>query len=123
MDLERGNTAWIGLRRERIAAALAVLEQEVDVLAGEEAEVLVHRQAQAEHRDVGRGLVEALDAARDDARPHAVHFAYFDGQVGERLRLAKERQAFIAIALRQVRLVREAIVDASLEDRAAAGAA
>src|SRR5262249_38832874 len=78
---------------------------------------------QAEHRDVRRRLVEALDAARNDARSHAVHLAHFHRQVGERLRLAKQREPPVAVALRQVGLVGETVIDLSLEEGAAAGAA
>ena len=123
MDLERGDTAGIGTRGERIAAPPAFLEQDVDVLPGEEAEILVHRQPHAQDGDVGRRLVEPLHPAGNDARAHALDFVNLDHQLGERLRLAKERIALRLVAVRQIRGVHRAVVDASLEHRTAAGAA
>src|SRR5207249_9348747 len=76
----RRDAARVGLGGERVAPALALLQQDVDVLAGKEAEVLVHRQAQPEHRDVGRGLVEALDEPAPDVAGPGVR-----GRKGTRL--------------------------------------
>ena len=123
VDLERRHAARIGLGGERVAAALALLQQDVDVLAGEEAEVLVHRQAQAEDRHVGRGLVQPLDAAGDDPRPHAMDLAHLDREIAERLRLAKERIALRLVAVGQIRGVHRAVVDLAFQYGSPAGAA
>ena len=48
---------------EREAAAMPVLQQEVDVLPGEVLQPLVRRKLELHDRDVGRRLVDRLDAA------------------------------------------------------------
>src|SRR5205085_11534200 len=93
------------------------------VLPGEEAEVLVHRQAKADDGDVGRELVEALDAARNESRPYTLDFPYFDDEIGERRRLAEERVALRLVARRQIRVMHAAVIDLAFENGAAAGAA
>ena len=123
VNLERGDAARIGPRSERIAAPLALLQQEIDVLPGEEAEVLVHRQPQADHRDVGRGLLKALDAARNDPRAHALDLAHLDHQIRQRLRLAKQRVSLGLVAVGEIRRVHRAVVELALHHGAAAGAA
>jgi hypothetical protein len=113
----------IQAHRQRIAAALAVLQQEVDVLPGQEAEVLVHRQPQADHRYVRRRPFQPLDPARNHAGLHALHLAHLDHEIGQRLGLAEERVALRLVAFRKIRLVHQAVVDLAFEDGAAAGAA
>src|SRR5205823_4918502 len=68
-------------RREREAAALTLLQQKVDVLAGQKLQTLVRRQLQLDDCDVGRRLVDRLDAARQAPDLNVAgtpHFAHFD---------------------------------------------
>ena len=88
--------------RHREAAPLAVLQQEVDVLAGEELQPLVRRQLELhDHHVVG-------DAAPASARgtaacaprcPSPRRWCGLDHQLAERLRLAEERLALRALRL------------------------
>ena len=84
-DVQLEQLVGVRRRREREAAPVAVLQQEVDVLAGEVLQPLVRRQLELDDRDVGRRLVDRLDAARqpldlDVAR--AADLAHLDDEIG-----------------------------------------
>ena len=73
--------------------------------------------------DVGRRFLQPLDAARNETRANALNLAHLHHQVGKRLRLAEQRVASRLVAVGQVLRMDAAVVDFSLEDRAAARAA
>ena len=125
-DVEFEQTVVVRRRREREAAPLAVLQQEVDVLAGEELQALVGGQLQPDDRDVGRGLVDRLDAAGEALDldvAGAPHFPHFDREVGARLRAAEEREPRPLLVLGQRGCLVRAVVDLARQDLALAGAA
>ena len=126
VELERGDA--FGPRRigDRVAAPLSVLQQEVDVLAGKEAEVLVHRQAQIEDRDVRRRTLDFLDPAGNLARPdarHARELVHLDDDIGERFCLAKQGIALRLVAVGKIGRMHRTVIDLAFEQGAAAGAA
>jgi len=111
---------------DREAAALAVGEQDVDVLAGAEGEVLARRQLEIDHHHVVGEALELLHAARqlldrdfvgtaDGARLHH--------QVGERLCTAEQRQALGALRRGERTRYIAAVIDTAFEHASLAGAA
>src|SRR5258708_7587628 len=112
--------------RHREAAPRAVLQEDVDVLAGEEHQALVRRELQIDDHGVVRGALQFLHARGE--LPHLdiarfAHFAGLDRHVGQRLRLAKERVALLAL-LRGERLFRiPAVVDSAIDELSLAAAA
>src|SRR5438874_7801379 len=126
MEFQRAEALLARRIGDRVAAPLAVLQQKVRVLAGNELEVRIGGKLDAEDGDIGRGLVEPLDAGRENLRPDAVQpgeLAHLDRQVGQRLRLAEQRVALGLVVLRKVAWAHVTVVHASFLDRAAAGAA
>ena len=125
-DVQLEQLVVVRRRGQRKAAALAVLQQEVDVLPREILQALVGRQLDPDDRDVGRDLLDRLDAAwqaLDLDVAGAPHFAHFDDEVGLRRGAAEERQARALLVFGQRRLLVRAVVDAAGEDPALAGAA
>jgi hypothetical protein len=107
-------------------APLAVLEHELDVLAGKELQALVGRQLQAEDDDIIGDALDTLDAGRHDLDrnvPRRAHFAAFQHQVGERLGATEQRQAAGAVGDGQGLLLRRAVIHQAIEHLALAGAA
>jgi len=79
---------------EGVGAACAVLEQDVDVLAGEELQALAGGQLQVEHRDIFRRGFDFFHPARhglDRDVLRAAGFARFDDDVRLRLGAAEQR--------------------------------
>ena len=96
-DVQLEQRVVVRRRREREAAPPAVLQQEVDVLAGEVLQALVRRQLERDDRDVGRRPCRStrsrqgrrriwMSPARRTSRT-SMH------EVGQRLRAAEEREA------------------------------
>ena len=113
-------------RGEREAAAAAVLQQQVDVLAGQKLQALVRRQLDLHDGDVRRRLVDRLDAAGqladlDVAAP--AHFPDLEHEVGQRLRAAEERQALPLLVVGERRRLVGAVVDLPADDLPLARAA
>ena len=78
--------------RDRILAARAVLQNEIQILAGTKLQSLVGRQLQRDHRDVGRGPFDLGDARRHLANRNiaeAGQLALFDHDIAQRTRRAK----------------------------------
>src|SRR5258706_2696630 len=81
---------------EREAAALALLEEDVDVFAGEELQALACRKLEIENRHVLRRLFDPLDAERHRANREifcTAQLAHFENDVGKGIRAARERLA------------------------------
>ena len=76
-------------------AALAVLQQELDVLAGEKLQALVGGQFEAQHDHVVGHALDLLHPAGHDLDRDVLrraHFAAFQHQVGKRLRATEQCQ-------------------------------
>ena len=98
-DVQLEQRVVVRRRGERKAAAAAVLQQEVDVLAGEILQALVRRQLDLDDRDVRRRLVDRLDAARklpDLDVAGAANLLHLEHEIGQRLRAAEERESLLA---------------------------
>ena len=105
--------------RHREAAPLAVLQQEIDVLAGEELQPLVRRQLELHHHHVVGDLLELLHAARQQAHRDVLRRAdgaALDHQVAERLCLAEKRLAVRALGLGEHARMVVTVVDAAGDD-------
>ena len=112
--------------RQRKGAALAIGEQELDVLAGKELHAFVGRQLEADHHHVGGDAFQLLYAAGqrldwDVAR--GIHLARFEREVGQRLRAAKQRHAGSPLVGGQRAVLGDAEVDRAGEHLALAGTA
>jgi hypothetical protein len=86
----------VGCIRHREAAPLAVLHEDVEVLAGEELQALARGQLEVEDRHVVGGTLHLLHARRhrpDRKVLRARELAHLEHDVGERLRAARERLA------------------------------
>ena len=110
----------------REAAPRAVLQQQVDVLPGQELQALVRRQLQVEdHHVVGRAL-HPLHPRRqllDRDVPRASHLARLDDDIAERLRLAEERVTLLALGGGEDLLGIAAVIELALDQLAFARAA
>jgi len=125
-DVEFEELVVVRRSRQRKAASLAVLEQEVDVLARQVLQPFGGRQLDAHDGDVGRRALDGFDAAgqpldRDVAR--AAHFAHFDGEVGQRPGAAEERHAHPFLVLGQRGCLMRTVVDVARDDLALASPA
>jgi hypothetical protein len=81
---------------EREAAPLAFLQQDVDVLPGEELQALAGRKLEVEDGDLVGHLLDALDAARHRADGEVLgarELAHLEHDVAHRPRAARERLA------------------------------
>src|SRR5262249_39250520 len=92
-DVQLEQRIVFGRSRQRETAPTAVLEQQIDVLAGEILQPLVRRKLERDDRNVLRDLLDLLDTARQLADLDvacAAHFAHFDRE--RRLRLGDADQ-------------------------------
>lgn len=106
----------VGVRRrgQRKAAAMAVLQQEVDVLAGEELQPLVGGQLQRDDGHIGGRLVDRFDPtgqALDRNVAGTAHLAHFDRQVGLGSRAAEQRVPHAFFVVGERRGLVDAVVD------------
>jgi hypothetical protein len=103
----------------RVAAARAVLQDQLDELAGEELQPLVGGQLQAHHRHVRGDALDRRDPARHLADRHVAgrgDHPRLDDEVAGRLRAAQQREAALGLlGAQRVGLVR-ALLDAALHD-------
>jgi hypothetical protein len=116
----------VGRVGNRKRATLAVLQQELDVLAGEKLQALVGRQLQFEHDHVVRHALDRLHPAGHDLDrdvASGADFAALQHQVRERLRATEQGHAGGAVRRGQGLLLRRAVVDQAVDDLALAGAA
>jgi hypothetical protein len=125
-DVELEQSIGVRRGRDREASPMPVLQQEVDVLAGQVLQAFARRQLQPHDGDVGGGLVDRLDPAgqpldRDVSR--TPHFAGLDDEVAPRARAAEERVALPLLVVGQGGRLARAVVDAALDDLALARSA
>ncbi len=126
VQVELPHTFADGGGRDRVAAARAVLEQEVNVLAGLEDGRLVGRQADGDQHDVWRYPFEMQYAARQTAHREGfsgVQFADFDAAVADGFGRAQQRLAGALVVVAEVGRVDIAEINLALLDGAAAGIA
>ena len=93
LDLARQRVRRVG---HRVAAARAVAQDELDVLAGAELKVLVGSELHRQHGHVGRGLEHGDDTGRQLEHRElagAGHGAGLDGAIGLRPRAAGQDEA------------------------------
>ena len=113
-DVQLEQRVIVRRRGQREAAATAVLQQEVDVLAGQILQALVRRQLDPHDRDVGRRLLDRLDAARELADLDVAALAHFpdlEHEIGQRLRAAEKREALALLVVGERRRLVGAVVD------------
>ena len=111
---------------EREAAPLAVLEQDVDVLPGEELQAFVGRQLQMQYHHVVGDFFHFLHAAghgfdRDVAR--SAHFLALDHHVGERLGGAEQGHSGVFFVFGKSTLLVTTVIHPAFQDFALAAAA
>ncbi len=124
MDFEQ--FVGMGGAGEREGATLVVLEQKLDVLAGEELQPLVGRQLEADDHHVIGHAFELLHAAGQDLDWNVAggaDFAHFERQVGEWLGAAEQRHAGGAILGGERMILCPAVIDLAFQNLALAGAA
>ena len=118
----------VGMRRrgDREAAPVPVLQQEIDVLAGQVLQPLARRQLELDDGDVGHGLVDRFDPARqplDLDVPGTTHLAHLDDEIRARTGDAKQRDPAALLVVGQRRWLVRAEVDAAVENPPLARAA
>jgi hypothetical protein len=104
----------------------AVLEEELEVLAGEELQPLRGRQLQVNHHDVVGNALHALNAAGQCLHldvSGGTDGARLDDQVAARLRLAEKRLALRLFLVGERLLLIDAVVDLACDDLPLAAAA
>ena len=109
-----------------IAAPLAVLEQELDILPGQVVQALVCRELEGNHRHVRCGLFDGLHAAGQNLDLLVLDradLAAFDDDVAQRAGNAEQRQALRLLFGRQGGFGMRAVVDSALDQFAFAAAA
>lgn len=118
----------VGMRRigDGKAAAAAVLQQDVDVLAGEELQALAGGQPELQQHHVGRQARHLLHAAGQ--RPHrevahGARFARFYDEIGKRPRAAKQGVAPCRLVVGERPFRMQATVDLPRHHATLAGAA
>src|SRR6266550_2202426 len=116
------------LRRvgERKATPPSVLEQEVDVLPGKVLQSLVRRKLERNDGDIGGGLVDLFDAARQLPElnvTRAANFAHLEDEIGQRLADAQQREPSALIRLGQRGGQMSTVIDFSADDATLAGTA
>ena len=124
VQLKKGIVVWCIGQRE--TALSAVLEQDVDVLAGEELQALAGRQAQMQLDDVRRQFFEFFDARGQGLGRNLVgrgDLPAFDAQVRASLGAAVERHAGGFFVVLQGVCLRVAVVDGARLDMTLAGSA
>ena len=110
----------------REAAPLAVLQQDVDVLPGEELQPLAGRKLQVEDGDILGGpfnLFHARGHRADREVLRAGELAHLEDDVGERMRAAGERLARGLLVVVQRALLVLAVLELARAQHALAGAA
>ena len=133
-ELPAGDVAHVDLdqfgivRRvaHREAAARAITQQELEVLAGEELQLFTRRELELQHDHVVGELLQAVHAAGQglhlDVAGLADH-ARFERAVGQGRGLAEQRLAVFALGGRQRLFLVLAVVDRAGDDRPLARAA
>ncbi len=112
--------------RHREAAADAVRQHEVDVLAGEKLQPLVGGKLEVQDHHIGRGALHFVHAGGQPLDLDVldrVDLAALDHDVGERAGLAEQRHAGVLFGVGQGVLLVLAVVHLALEQLALAGAA
>src|SRR6185295_3303436 len=125
-DMQVEQRVVLGRGRDRETAPATVLEQKIDVLAGQVLQTVVRGKLQGDDRDVGGDLVDLFDPAGQLADPDVAglsHFAYFDDEVGLRPGDTKQRIALSFVCIGQRARLVVPIVDDALEQMALASAA
>ena len=111
---------------QRETARFLILEQNVDVLSGQELQAFIGGQLEREHHDIRRGPLHCLHTARqglDGNILDRIHFAAFEGEVGKRLGAAEQGHAHRFLGIRQSVFLKLAIVHLPCHHPALAGAA
>jgi hypothetical protein len=111
---------------QRKAAALAILEQDVDVLAGQKPQPFAHRQLEIDDHDIVGRVLDFLHARRHAADRNILcraDLAAFDFEIAQWSRLAEQRTADRLFGIRQHVLLVIAIIHASGQDFSLAAAA
>ena len=117
-DMQLEQHVVLGRGGDREAAPPAVFEEQVDVLPGEVLQPLAGGELQRHDRDVGRGLVDLLDPARelpDLDVTGAADFAHFDRERRLRLRDAEEREPLRLLGFGQRARLVHAVVHHAVE--------
>ena len=123
-DVQLQQVVLVGRVGQREAALAAILEQDVDVLAGQELQVFGGRQAQVHVDHIGRQLLHPLDAGGQGLDRDVVRRAQllaFDDQVGTGVGAAVERQTGGLVGVAQGGGM--PVFDGAFEHLALAGAA
>ena len=110
----------------REGAALAVGQQELDVLARQKLQALVARQLESEHHDIVRQSTQFLHPAGhgpDRDVLLAGDLMHFEHEIAERLGATSQHHAGCAVGVGQRRRIRRALMNLTGNDLAFAGAA
>ena len=117
MQLNRRRIVWRIGNRE--AAALAVLQQNINVLPGMELEDFRRGQTQGQNRDIGRRLLQHFNSARQGFYRNirsTAHILYFNHHIRLRHCAAQQRKSGLTVGRRQCCLAGLAMVHGARRD-------